>query len=167
LRSGLLSVEACAMKTRGNLDWYDKSILRLLAKQGRMSWRDLCDAISLSLTPTLRRVRILESSGYILGYSARLNKALLFGSIEAYATIGLERQSEEAAAIFEREIATIKEVVSCSQTAGNVDYILQIRAHDLDHYRATIARVTQISAVVQVHSNFILKTVEKDVVEIL
>ena len=56
-----------------DLDKYDMSILRALARDGRMSWRRLADEIGLSLTPTLRRVQRLEKDGYIQGYSANLD----------------------------------------------------------------------------------------------
>lgn len=59
------------------LDPYDEKILKTLAEDGRISWRDLADAIGLSATPTLRRVRRLEDEGYILGYGARLDEAKL------------------------------------------------------------------------------------------
>ena len=66
------------MKNTG-LDPYDEKILKTLAEDGRISWRDLADAVGLSATPTLRRVRRLESEGFILGYGARLDESKLGG----------------------------------------------------------------------------------------
>ncbi len=48
-----------------DLDRTDLKILRALADDGRLSWRDLAQKIGLSLTPTLRRVRRLEEEQYI------------------------------------------------------------------------------------------------------
>ena len=50
------------------LDAYDRKILQQLTEDGRMTWSDLAEAIGLSLTPTIRRVRQLEESGHIVGY---------------------------------------------------------------------------------------------------
>lgn len=47
------------------LDRIDLKILRALADDGRLSWRDLAQKVGLSLTPTLRRVRRLEEEHYI------------------------------------------------------------------------------------------------------
>ena len=60
-----------------DLDRLDIQILRELAADGRLSWRDLAERIGLSLTPTTRRVRRLEEEGYIRGYVAQLDEARL------------------------------------------------------------------------------------------
>lgn len=54
------------------LDRYDRNILNLLQENGRLSNQELADAIGLSPSPCLRRVRALEESGLILGYRALL-----------------------------------------------------------------------------------------------
>ena len=59
------------------LDKIDSRILQILAKDGRISWRDLAEAVGLSLTPTLRRVRRLQDEGFILGFTARFNEERL------------------------------------------------------------------------------------------
>jgi DNA-binding Lrp family transcriptional regulator len=87
--------------SKGDLpDSFDQKILRILAARGRISWRDLAQAIGLSLTPTLRRVRRLENAGYILGYAAMLNERRLAGTIEALVSIALNKQSEAEIASF-------------------------------------------------------------------
>ena len=78
------------------LDRYDLKILDALAIDGRLSWRDLAEKIGLSLTPTLRRVRRLEETGYILGYSARLDEARLGHAISVFVSVTLTAQTEEA-----------------------------------------------------------------------
>ena len=55
------------------LDKIDSRILQLLAKDGRISWRELAEEIGLSLTPTLRRVRRLQEEGFISGFTARFD----------------------------------------------------------------------------------------------
>ena len=52
------------------LDKVDAKIMQILSKDGRISWRDLAEQIGLSLTPTLRRIRRLETDGYITGSKA-------------------------------------------------------------------------------------------------
>ena len=67
------------------LDKVDAKIMQVLSKDGRISWRDLADQIGLSLTPTLRRIRRLESEGVITGYSAQFDEQKLgFGRAHAH-----------------------------------------------------------------------------------
>ena len=50
------------------LDRYDRMILEHLQQNGRVSNQELADAINLSPSPCLRRVRQLEEDGMIQGY---------------------------------------------------------------------------------------------------
>ena len=59
------------------LDKVDSKIMQILSRDGRISWRDLAEQIGLSLTPTLRRIRRLESGGYITGYTAQFDEQKL------------------------------------------------------------------------------------------
>lgn len=54
------------------MDIIDKKILSSLQKAGRMSITDLANEVGLSLSPCHRRVKQLEDSGAIKGYTARL-----------------------------------------------------------------------------------------------
>ena len=45
----------------------DRNILRVLQKDGRISYTELARQVGLSVTPCIERVKRLENSGYILG----------------------------------------------------------------------------------------------------
>jgi len=55
------------------LDKYDRNILSVLQDNGRISFTDLGKAVGLTTTPCIERVRKLERTGFIKGYSARLS----------------------------------------------------------------------------------------------
>ena len=59
------------------IDSIDRRILRVLQADGRISNLKLADAVHLSPTAVLERVKRLTRDGYILGYEARLNPVLL------------------------------------------------------------------------------------------
>ena len=98
------------MNLSGELDSFDVKILRRLTEEGRITWRDLAAEIGLSLTPTLRRVRLLEEAGYITGYSARLDERRLAGSMIAFISVTLERQVRDVLATFEDRVAGLPEI---------------------------------------------------------
>ena len=54
------------------LDRLDLRILSQLQKNGRITNVDLADAVGLSPSPCLIRVKRLEQAGYIAGYGAQL-----------------------------------------------------------------------------------------------
>ncbi len=144
---------------KAKLDSFDTRILQILTTEGRKTWRDLADEIGLSLTPTLRRVRWLESEGYILGYGARLDEARLGGALEALVSVTLEKQSEEALTLFEQSIRDVPEITDCYQVTGQDDYVLRVVVTDLNHYQATIMSLSRIPMLARINSSFILKTI--------
>ena len=71
------------------LDRYDRQILEILQREGRISNQDLADRIGLSASPCLRRVRSLEESGFITAYRALLDSRKLGLSLMALIHIAL------------------------------------------------------------------------------
>jgi Lrp/AsnC family leucine-responsive transcriptional regulator len=146
------------MESTDHLDRVDIKILRELAADGRLSWRELAERIGLSLTPTLRRVHQLEERGYIRGYVAQLDEGRLAGSMNVFVSVTLERQSEAAIARFETEIALAPEVMSCFLMTGDADYNLRVVVRDAYHLFLT-RTLTRIPGVEHIKSSFALKTV--------
>ena len=60
------------VERRPKLDRIDLRILTHLQDNGRISIVDLADAVGLSASPCLMRVRRLENAGYIAGYGAQI-----------------------------------------------------------------------------------------------
>ncbi|PUA20645.1 ArsR family transcriptional regulator [Glaciimonas sp. PCH181] len=143
-----------------DLDKIDLKILKELAKDGRMAWSKLGEQVGLSLTPVLRRVRVLEEAGFIQGYVARLDEGRLAGRISVLVSVTLALQSEEVIASFEEKIALAPEVMSCFLMTGDTDYSLRVVVRDLDAYNEFLTRtLTRIPGVAHIKSSFALKTV--------
>lgn len=145
------------MDSDGPLDSYDLQILRRLAEDGRITWRDLALEIGLSMTPTVRRVRLLEEAGYIRGYFAQLDEGRLAGTMIVFISVTLERQIREVLERFEAIVADIPEVMSGFLMTGGADYLLRAVVRDLQHYRDLLEQLTQISGVAHIQSSFSLK----------
>lgn len=142
------------------LDALDAKILKALAKDGRISARDLAEKIGLSVTPTLRRIRRLEDQGYIQGYGARLDETLLGGALSIFVQVTLKAQTEEAILAFEQQIVRAPEVMSCFLMTGGADYMLRVVASDLPGYQAFLMNtLTRIPEVAHIQSSFALKPV--------
>lgn len=148
------------MESLHDLDRVDILILKELAVDGRLSWRDLSERIGLSLTPTLRRVHHLEEQGFIRGYIAQLDEKRLAGSMNVFVSVTLAKQSEKGIARFEEEIALAPEVMSCFLMTGDADYNLRVVVRDLDAYHVFLTRtLTRIPGVEHIKTSFALKTV--------
>ncbi|MDE2253864.1 MAG: AsnC family transcriptional regulator, partial [Betaproteobacteria bacterium] len=71
------------------LDRVDRRILALLQNDGRMSNLALAQAVHLSPTAVLERVRRLVREKFILGYEARLNPQKLGASLLVFIEVVL------------------------------------------------------------------------------
>ena len=60
-----------------DLDHIDKTILRILQEDGKITNSQLSKEVGLSPAPTLERVKKLERLGFILSYHARVSKEKL------------------------------------------------------------------------------------------
>ena len=120
---------------RKSLDRIDRSILRMLQSDGRLSNVELARRINLSPTPCLERVRRLEKDGFIRGYSARLNPAKLQLGLAVFVQVSLDKTTSDVFDKFKVAILGIDEIVECHMVASGFDYILKIRAADMDAFR--------------------------------
>ena len=89
------------------VDDIDLAIVRQLAVNGRISLNELSDLVGLSPTPTSRRIRQLEAGGIITGYHAKLDEAALGFSVSVFVSVRLDKQVDEALAVFEDAIARL------------------------------------------------------------
>lgn len=145
------------MSNPAGFDDYDLRILRILSENGRVTWRDLADEVGLSMTPTVRRVRMLEEAGYITGYFARLDEGRLAGAMIVFISVTLERQVREVLDRFEARVAELSEIMSGFLMTDGADYLLRAVVRDLGHYRDLLEDLTQIPGVAYIQSSFALK----------
>lgn len=143
------------------MDRTDKKILTLLQNDGRLSNQELADEVSLSPSPCLRRVKILEEKGIIQKYVAILNPKELGIHLTVFTSVGLDKHTPTHMRQFETAIKKIPEVMECYLVTGQRDdFVLKIVVSSMDHYqKILLERVTQIEGVTSVHSSFAMRTV--------
>ena len=143
------------------LDRYDRAILEVLQREGRISNQDLAERIGLSPSPCLRRVRALEESGLITGYRAVLDPKALGLTLMALIHISMDKHTPERFANFEARIDEIPNIVECLLITGQqADYQLKAVVADMDDYQSLLLnRVTRIEGVTGVHSSFVMRRV--------
>lgn len=123
------------------IDRTDRRILALLQQDGRMTNAKLAEAVHMSPTATLIRVRRLTTRGYILGYRARLNPLKLGTGMLVFVEVLLDRTTPNVLEEFKQAVKTRPEVVECHLVAGGFDYLIKLRAADMSDYRDIAARV--------------------------
>ncbi len=142
------------------LDSLDRKMLRLLRADGRMSNADLAAAIGLSPSACLRRLRLLESSGAIRGYTAILADPGPQSRTVVIVQITLERQTEDAFNRFEAAVRQCPEVCECYLMTGVSDYLIRVEARDAaDYERIHKEQLSRMPGVARIQSAFAIRTV--------
>ena len=124
-------------------DTIDHRILRELRTDARISTVDLATRVGLSPTPCARRVKRLEDSGVIQGYTARISPSAMGLAICVMVSVRLGKQGPEGAGEFLREVAKRPEITECLLVTGNIDYLLRVWVKDIAALRNFISNVLQ------------------------
>lgn len=122
-----------------DLDRFDQAILTILGEDGRISITDLARRIGLSKSPTQARLRRLEEVGAIRGYRAILDPIRLGLDHVAFVEVKLTDTREDALTAFNTAVARVPEIEQAHLIAGNFDYLLKVRTHDMPSYRRVLA----------------------------
>ncbi|MDG4822990.1 Lrp/AsnC family transcriptional regulator [Asanoa sp. WMMD1127] len=142
-------------------DSTDRAILERLQHDGRIANVDLAEAVALSPSACLRRVRALEEDGLIAGYRAELDRARLGLDLTVFIQLRVDRHSRENAARVEAALTAIPEVVACHVISGQADLLVETAAANLAAYeRLLIDQILTIESVVEAHSTFAIRTVK-------
>ncbi|MGB1110285.1 MAG: Lrp/AsnC family transcriptional regulator [Gammaproteobacteria bacterium] len=144
-----------------NLDRVDYRILSHLQQDGRLSNAKLAERLSLSETPSWRRLKRLEEEGYISGYQANLDRRKLGFGVMAFVQISCTDHDEASTEAFERIIQSSDNVMACHNTTGEADFLLQVVARDLDDYsRFVESTLRKLPGVAAIRSNISLREVK-------
>lgn len=142
------------------LDAIDRAILRRLQQDGRISNANLAEAVGLSPSACSRRLDILERSGVIRGYHARLSSKMLGYRMTAIVHISLSGQFAKTLAEFEQAVKLCPNVLSCYLMSGEYDYVLRVAVRDLEDYeRLHRDWLSALPHVVRINSSFALRDV--------
>ena len=141
-----------------SLDEKDMGILRLLQEDGRAANARLAEQLSISEASCWRRLKRLMENGVIEGFQAVLNRRALGFGVLSFVQLSFSRHSEETTQEFEKMIRDSAYVMSCHNTTGDDDFLLQVVARDLDDYSFFVENVLRkIPGVTNIRSNISLR----------
>ena len=142
------------------LDRIDKSILRELQSNARITNAELANRVGLSPSACSRRLDQLEHSGTIEGYQAVISNRAIGQTITAIVAITLEGQSETHLNAFEKAVANCPYVVACFLMSGDADYIVRVNARDMAEFEQIHKNwLSAMPGVARIQSSFSMRTV--------
>ncbi len=143
------------------LDAIDIAILDALQADGRMAVSALAKQVGLSGTACTERVRNLEASGVITGYTAIVSGPSVGLGLVAFIEVSLDRISRESFEQFRAAVAGIAEIEECHMVAGGFDYLLKVRVPDMAAYRRFLGdALASVPGIRQTHSYPVMEEVK-------
>ncbi|KPN62818.1 Leucine-responsive regulatory protein [Aliiroseovarius sp. xm-m-379] len=129
------------MAENGNLDRYDREILKILSGEGRLPVTELANRVGLSKTPCQLRMKRLMAEGYIHGFKAMLDPEKLGLDQVVFVEVELTDTTEAALSAFNAAVQAAPEIEQCHMIAGAFDYLLKLRTRDMQSYRTILGEV--------------------------
>lgn len=145
------------------MDKTDKSILKLLQQNARISNKELAKETGLSTTPVFERVKKLEKNGIIKNYVAIVDQAKLNKNLTSFVSVKLEKHSKGHLMQFQNSIYRLPEVMECYHVAGNTDYVLKVLIEDIQAYKKFVTeKMSAIENIASIETLFVMDEVKKE-----
>jgi Lrp/AsnC family leucine-responsive transcriptional regulator len=141
-------------------DRVDRAIVARLQRDGRIANVDLADAVALSPSACLRRVKALEASGIIAGYRAEVSRARAGLGLTVFVGLTVESHSRQTSSEVEQALLAIPAVVACYLVSGSDDILVEVAVPDLATYeKVLLDQILAIPSVAEARSTFAIRTV--------
>lgn len=139
------------------MDRIDREILGLVARDGRLSFREIGDAVHLSANAVADRFRRLRASGVIRHIRATLDPAAIGRPLEAQ--IDVKLAPDTAALDFEDALRHLPQVVGATLVTGSFDYALRVACSDREDLMALTEALRRTAGVRDTYTRIVLREV--------
>jgi Lrp/AsnC family transcriptional regulator, leucine-responsive regulatory protein len=144
-------------------DGFSIRILSELQRDARQTILQIAQRVGLTSTPCWKRVKEMERSGVIRGYTALVDRDKVGLLICVLVEITLIKHTEKFTLDFEKEVAACPQITECYSTTGNADYMLKVVTTDIKTYEAFMHSVLfKLPGVDHVRSSIVLREVKYD-----
>ncbi len=140
------------------IDNFDKAILSVLQRQGRVTNQGLAEQVNLSTAPCWRRVDKLEKQGIIDRYVALVDRESVGFSVMVYIHISLNDHHSDTVDAFNRFVEQSDAILECYSVSGEYDYLLRVVTTDVKALESFLMdELLRLEAVRSANTSLVLK----------
>ncbi|WP_211745619.1 Lrp/AsnC family transcriptional regulator [Paenibacillus sp. Marseille-Q4541] len=121
------------------IDDIDMSILTELQRDARLSMRELGRLVNLSAPSVTERVKRLEDSGMIEGYTIQINRKKLGFTMDCLIEVTIQHGDHKR---FKSFVENYPTVLSCYRIAGKACYMVLLTVSQLDEIEAFLDEIS-------------------------
>ena len=142
------------------MDHIDNKILQCLTEDARMNASQISQRVNLSVSAVIERMKKMEASGLIRGYTAVIDEGKAGFGVQAMLSIRLEhpKYNEE----FNRQMCNHDHVIECFYITGDFDYIARIGVASTQELTKVLNDIKQIPGVSLTRTYVVLDNVKQN-----
>ena len=141
------------MRRNVQLDDRDQLLLNLLREDARMPTAALARVLGVARTTVVERLKRLEGSGVIAGYTVRLDDAVQKGRMRVHALLSVDAKKSETVVQALRQITQVRAVFAIS---GAFDCMALVEAETTEEIDSVLDRIGSIPGVARTQSSLVL-----------
>lgn len=141
------------------MDHIDAGIIRCLTKDARMNASQISQRVNLSVSAVIERMKKLEASGLIRGYTAVIDERLAGFDVQALISVRLEHPKYNAE--FTRQMQSHECVMECFYITGDFDYIARVSAGSTEELTKVLHDIKQIPGVSLTRTYVVLENIKQ------
>ena len=137
------------------MDDTDRQLIAQLRRDARISIAALATRLKVSRGTVTNRIKRLEDSGVIVGYTVRVRPDLLQSAIKAWMSIavdGNQTRAVIASLLGEPNVATLHD------TNGRWDLLAELRAENLQELAKVLERIRLVKGISNTETSIHLET---------
>ena len=143
-----------------SMDHIDTQILRCLTKDARMNASQISQKVNLSISAVIERMKKMEASGLIRGYTALIDEKQAGFDVQAMISIRLEHPKYNQE--FTRQMCGHERVMECFYITGDFDYIARIGVGSTEELTKVLHDIKQIPGVSLTRTYVVLENVKQN-----
>ncbi|MEM8983448.1 MAG: Lrp/AsnC family transcriptional regulator [Pseudomonadota bacterium] len=138
-----------------SMDDTDRQLIELLRANARLSHVELGRQLGVSRATVQNRMRRLEKSGDIVGYTVRTRSGAAPAAVRAFVSIATDAHAEAAVV---RRLEALPTITALHHAAGHWDLIAEAAADSLTDFHRLVGEIRALRGVARTETNLLLDT---------
>ena len=142
------------------MDTIDAKILSCLTQDARMNASQISQNVNLSVSAVIERMKKMEASGLIRGYTAVIDERIAGYDVQALISIRLEHPKYNQE--FSRQMCNHERVMECFYITGDFDYMARISAGSTEELTKVLHDIKNIPGVSLTRTYVVLDNIKQN-----
>lgn len=141
------------------MDRIDEKILHCLTMDARMNASHISQQVNLSVSAVIERMKKMEVSGLIKGYTAVIDERMAGYDVQAMVSVRLEHPKYNAE--FAQQMQAHRQVMECFYITGDFDYVARVCAGSTEELTKILQDIKQIPGVSLTRTYVVLDSIKQ------